>query len=74
MEKIELSDKRKLELIELIMTNDYEKAIGKELSSTEAALIKERQNHKNLSKAFRELSIMLIVLMIACYVLLCIRH
>ena len=29
MEKIELSDKRKLELIELIMTNDYEKAIGK---------------------------------------------
>lgn len=74
MEKIELSDKRKLELIELIMTNDYEKAIGKELSSTEAALIKERQNHKNLSKAFRELCIMLIVLMIACYVLLCIRH
>lgn len=74
MEKIELSDKRKLELIELIMTNDYEKAIGKELSSTEAALIKERQNHKNLSKAFRELSIMLIVLMIACYILLCIRN
>ena len=74
MEKIELSDKRKLELIELIMTNDYEKAIGKELSSTEAALIKERQNHKNLSKAFRELSIMLIVLMIACYILLCIGH
>ena len=74
MEKIELSDKRKLELIELIMTNDYEKAIGKELSSTEVALIKERQNHKNLSKAFRELSIMLIVLMIACYILLCIRN
>ena len=74
MEKIELSDKRKLELIELIMTNDYEKAIGKDLSSTEAALIKERQNHKNLSKAFRELSIMLIVLMIACYILLCIRN
>jgi len=74
MEKIELSDKRKLELIELIMTNDYEKAIGKELSSTEAALIKERQNHKNLSKAFRELSIMLIVLMITCYILLCIRQ
>ena len=74
MEKIELSDKRKKEQKELIMTNDYEKAIGKELSSTEAALIKERQNHKNLSKAFCELCIMLIVLMIACYVLLCIRH
>ena len=69
-----LKDKRKLELIELIMTNDYEKVIGKELTSTEAALIKERQNHKNLSKAFCELCIMLIVLMIACYVLLWIRH
>lgn len=74
MEKIELSDKRKLELIELIMTNDYEKVIGKELTSTEAALIKERQSHKNLSKAICELCIMLIVLMIACYILLCIRN
>jgi len=74
MEKMELTDKRKLELIELIMTNDYEKAIGKELSSTEAELLNERQSHKNLSKAFCEICIMLIVLMIACYVLLCIRH
>ena len=74
MEKNELTDKRKLELIELIMTNDYEKAIGKELSYTEAELIKERQSRKNLSKACCELCVMFIILMIACYILLCIRH
>ena len=40
MENFEMTDKRKLELIELIMSNDYEKVIGKEFCATEAALAK----------------------------------
>ncbi len=74
MEKIELTDKRKLELIELIMTNDYEKVIGKELCSTEAALAAERKNNKNLSRVCCELCVMLMIFMIGCYILLCIRN
>lgn len=74
MEKMELTDKRKLELIELIMTNDYEKVMGKELSSAEAALAVERKNNKKLSRACCELCVMLMVFMIGCYILLCIRN
>ena len=72
MEKIELSDKRKLELIELIMTNDYEKAIGKEFCATEAALAKEVKYRKNLSRACCELAIMLMAFMIIiCIFIIC---
>lgn len=74
MEDFEMTDKRKLELIELIMSNDYEKVIGKEFCATEAALAKEVKYRKNLSRACCELAIMLMVLMIGFYILLCIRH
>jgi hypothetical protein len=70
MENFEMTDKRKLELIELIMSNDYEKVIGKEFCATEAALTKERKNTKHLSRVCCELAIMLMVFMILCYIFL----
>jgi hypothetical protein len=70
MEKFEMTDKRKLELIELIMSNDYEKVIGKEFCATEAALAKEVKRRKNLSRACSELAIMLMVFMVLCYIFL----
>ena len=70
MEKFEITDKRKLELIELIMSNDYEKVIGKEFCATEAALAKEVKHRKNLSRACCELAIMLMTFMILCYIFL----
>lgn len=70
MENFEMTDKRKLKLIELIMSNDYEKVFGKEFCATEAALVKEVKRRKNLSRACCELAIMLMVFMVLCYIFL----
>lgn len=64
MGTFEMTDKRKLELIELIMSNDYEKVIGKEFSATEAALDREVKRRKSLTRACCELAIMLMAFMI----------
>lgn len=68
METFEMTDKRKLELIELIMSNDYEKVIGKEFCATEVALAREVKRRKNLSRACCELAIMLMVFMILSFI------
>ena len=68
-----MTDKRKLEFIELIMCNDYENVMGKEFCATEATLAKEVKRSKNLSRACCELAIMLMVFMILCYIFLIIR-
>lgn len=70
MENVEMTDKRKLKLIELIMSNDYEKVFGKEFCATEAALAKEVKRRKNLSRACCELAIMLMVFMVLCFIFL----
>lgn len=70
MENYEMTDKRKLKLIELIMSNDYEKVFGKEFCATEAALAKEVKRRKNLSRACCELAIMLMVFMVLCFIFL----
>lgn len=70
MENYEMTDKRKLKLIELIISNDYEKVFGKEFCATEAALAKEVKRRKNLSRACCELAIMLMVFMVLCFIFL----
>lgn len=68
METFEMTDKRKLEFIELIMSNDYEKVMGKEFCATEVALAREVKRRKNLSRACCELAIMLMVFMILSFI------
>lgn len=73
METVELTDKTKQELIELILTNGYEKIVGKERYITEETLAKERQNYKHLSRVCCELCILLMAFMVGCFILLCMR-
>ena len=63
-----MTDKRKLELIELIMSNDYEKVMGKEFSPTEAALAREVKRRKSLTRACCEQAIMLMAFMILSFI------